>query len=103
MTMSSGEAADYTFEAFAGHNFYRKVNEQLVDATLQIREHLSQLPTLRALDLACGTGAVTQLLVERLRRFRPPVEVIALDASESALEKARRLLGSAARFVRARA
>lgn len=93
-------APDYTFEAFAGHDFYRAVNEHLVDTTLQIRERLPQLPVRRALDLACGTGAVTQLLVERLRRLREPVEVVAVDPSESALERARRLLGNAARFAR---
>lgn len=99
--MSSGQdTRDYTFEAFAGHDFYRVVNEHLVDNTLQIRERLAQLPIQRALDLACGTGAVTQLLVERVRRFRDPVEVIAVDPSESALEKARRLVGNAARFAR---
>lgn len=91
---------DYTFEAFAGHDFYRRVNEHLVDCTLQIRERLPQLPIHRALDLACGTGAVTQLLVERVRSLHEPVEVIAVDPSDSALERARRLLGNAARFVR---
>ncbi len=98
--MASGESPDYTFEAFARHDFYRAVNERLVDATLQIRERLSQLPARRALDLACGTGVVTQVLVDRVRRSREPVEIIAVDPSESALEKARRLIGNAARFVR---
>lgn len=97
---ATGEGTDYTFEAFARHDFYRTVNEHLVDATLQIRERLPQYPIHRALDLACGTGAVTQLLVDRVRRLREPVEVIAVDPSESALEKARRLVGNAARFVR---
>jgi ubiquinone/menaquinone biosynthesis C-methylase UbiE len=98
--MVGGDGVDYTFEAFARHDFYRRVNEHLVDRTLQARERLPQLPVRRVLDLACGTGAVTQLLVERLLRFREPVEVIAVDPSESALEKARRLLGNAARFVK---
>lgn len=97
---AAGEGPDYTFEAFARHDFYRRVNEHLVDATVQIRERLPELPSMRALDLACGTGAVTQLLVERLRKWREPVEVIAVDPSESALEKARRFVGSAARFAR---
>lgn len=96
--MVSGEQ-DYTFEAFSRYDFYRRVNENLVDTTLQVRE-AAQVPIKRALDLACGTGAVTQLLVERLRKFRQPVEVIAVDPSESALEKARRLVGNAARFAR---
>jgi ubiquinone/menaquinone biosynthesis C-methylase UbiE len=96
--MVSGEQ-DYTFEAFSRYDFYRRVNENLVDTTLQVRA-VAQAPIRRALDLACGTGAVTQLLVERLRQLRQPVEVIAVDPSESALEKARRLVGNAARFAR---
>lgn len=94
------DGTDYTFEAFARHDFYRQVNEHLVDTTLEARERPGQSPIHRALDLACGTGAVTLLLVDRLKRLREPVEVIAVDPSESALEKARRLVGNAARFVR---
>jgi len=97
---AGGESLDYTFEAFAQHDFYRAVNEQLVDVTLQLRNRLAQSPIRRVLDLACGTGAVTQLLVERVRRLREPVEIIGLDPSDSALEKARRLVGNAAAFVR---
>lgn len=99
MAASSG-AQDYTFEAFASHDFYRIVNEHLVDATLQIRSHLPLPPIHRILDLACGTGAVTALLVDRVRRLREPVDVIGVDPSESALDKARRLVGNAAEFVR---
>ena len=84
------ESQDYTFEAFARHDFYRTVNEHLVDATLQMRQRLGHVPIQRALDLACGTGAVTQLLVDRVRRLGEPVEIVAVDPSESALEKARR-------------
>lgn len=99
-TVAGTDGNDYTFEAFAGHDFYRRVNEHLVDATLQIGDKLSQTPIRRVLDLACGTGAVTQLLVDRLRRRLDAVEIIAVDSSESALDKARRVLGTAARFVR---
>lgn len=98
--VGGGNLPDYTFEAFAQHDFYRTVNEHLVDATLQIRTRISQLPIRRALDLACGTGAVTQLLVDGLKKLRAQAEVIAVDPSDSALEKARRLVGNAAAFVR---
>lgn len=99
--MNDGDSApDYTFEAFARHDFYRTVNEHLVDATLQIRERLSHLPIHRALDLACGTGAVTKLLSDRLRSMREPVEIVGVDPSETALEKARRFVGNTAEFVR---
>jgi trans-aconitate 2-methyltransferase len=43
----------------------------------------------RVLDAGCGSGRVTQMLVERLPRGR----VIALDASATMLEEARRRLG----------
>lgn len=95
-----GTTPDYTFEAFARHDFYRTVNEHLVDTTLQMRETLSQIPIHRALDLACGTGAVTKLLADRLRSRRETVEIVGVDPSESALEKARRFVGNAAQFCR---
>lgn len=97
--MAAPRDADYTFEAFAKQDFYRVINEHLVDRTLEAREHLPQLPMQRVLDLACGTGAVTQLVIEHLRRQKENVEVIAVDPSETALDRARRLVGSAARFV----
>jgi len=90
---------DYTFEAFAQHGFYEVVNRHLVDVTLRLRQ-LSQAPIKRVLDLACGTGAVTKLLIEGLEKHGDRAEVIAVDPSESALEKARRLIGSGARFIR---
>jgi ubiquinone/menaquinone biosynthesis C-methylase UbiE len=96
---SGGDAQDLTFEAFAMNDFYRVVNEHLVDSAIQVRAMIPRPPVHRVLDLACGTGAVTSLLVDRVRRFREPVEVIGVDPSESALDKARRLVGSAAQFV----
>lgn len=97
-TLAAGDQ-DYTFEAFAQHGFYEVVNRHLVDMTLRLRE-LSQVPVRSVLDLACGTGAVTQLLIEGLKEHGDTAQVIALDPSESALEKARRLIGSGARFIR---
>lgn len=98
--MAGAQGTDYTFEAFSRYEFYRHINADLVDITLRARESLPQSPMRRVLDLACGTGAVTQLIVEHIRKLREPVEVIAVDPSESALEKARRLVGNAAAFVR---
>lgn len=95
-----GESQDFTFEAFARHDFYRTVNEHLVDSALTLRHHLAESPIRRIVDLACGTGAVTQLLVDRVKRFLEPAEIVGVDPSDSALEKARRLVGSAAQFVR---
>lgn len=97
--MESSATQDYTFEAFAQHGFYEVVNRHLVDITLRLRQ-LSQVPVRRVLDLACGTGAVTQLLIEGLENHGDHAEIIAVDPSESALEKARRFIGTGARFIR---
>ena len=41
------------------------------------------------LDAGCGSGRVTEVLIERL----PDGRVIAVDGSESMVEKAREVLG----------
>ncbi|MGH3443480.1 MAG: class I SAM-dependent methyltransferase [Nitriliruptorales bacterium] len=75
----------YTFDRFARQPFYEAVNRSLVElASIESRP--------RVLDLACGTGAVTRLIVERLRDAREAV-VLAIDASREALSVARRNLG----------
>jgi trans-aconitate 2-methyltransferase len=56
------------------------------------REVIERLPLAgdeTVLDAGCGSGNVTRMLVERLPRGR----VIAVDASESMVEKAREVLG----------
>ena len=68
---SGAMSEDYTFEAFAQHGFYEIVNRHLVDVTLRLRD-LSQVPIKRVLDLACGTGAVTKLLIEGLGETATP-------------------------------
>jgi ubiquinone/menaquinone biosynthesis C-methylase UbiE len=90
---------NYTFEAFSQHNFYQMVNRHLIDTTLRLSEQ-SRRPAKRVLDLACGTGAATKLLIEELEEHGDRAEVIAVDSSESALEQARELIGTRARFVR---
>jgi len=80
--MAQGER--FTFHRFARQPFYREVNAHLVE--------LAQLkPGWRVLDLACGTGAVTKLIIERLEGLRRSC-VIAMDASAEALEGAKREL-----------
>ena len=74
----------FSFHRFARQSFYEAVNARLVD--------LAHVDTRRCvLDLACGTGAVTQLILDKLQGLRDRC-VVAMDASTEALEIARRNL-----------
>lgn len=72
---------DYSFKAFSEQPFYQAVNERLVESA-----HLE--PGWRVIDAACGTGSVTQLVVERIKGARDAL-VVGLDRSRAALEEAR--------------
>jgi len=74
----------FSFHRFARQSFYEAVNARLVDlANVDARQCV--------LDLACGTGAVTKLILDKLQGFRDRC-VVAMDASSEALEIARRNL-----------
>ena len=90
---------DYSFKAFSQHAFYRQVNRWLVD-----RAGLERGWTV--VDVACGSGAVTELILEQIKGARDAV-VIALDMSAAALRDAQEKLagaqGAVVEFVQARA
>lgn len=75
--MSSDE---YSFKAFSEHAFYRRVNEALVD-----RAELKRGMTV--VDVACGSGAITELILEKIRGAREAM-VIGVDMSTTALRDA---------------
>lgn len=72
---------DYTFAKFSQNTFYHELNSRLVD---MVGVKSGQ----RILDLACGTGQVTQIMLERLRGARNTV-IIGIDHSSAALRQAR--------------
>ncbi|UCF18444.1 MAG: methyltransferase domain-containing protein [Gemmatimonadota bacterium] len=94
--MSSDE---YSFKAFSEHTFYREVNEALVE-----RAHLKRGWTV--VDVACGSGAITSLILEKVRGARDAM-VIGVDMSASALrdasEKVAGVRDAVVEFVQARA
>jgi len=45
-------------------------------------------------DLGCGPGAITELILERVRGQQPPPRIIGVDPSSSAIEKARAAISS---------
>ncbi len=71
---------DYSFSSFAELAFYRKVNSRLLDIAEIGKER-------RIVDLGCGTGAVTKLIVDRLHAARESV-IYAVDHSATALRAA---------------
>jgi ubiquinone/menaquinone biosynthesis C-methylase UbiE len=73
-------ADNYSFKAFSEHAFYRKVNEVLVN-----RANLERGMTV--VDVACGSGAITELILERIRGACDAM-VIGVDMSATALREA---------------
>jgi ubiquinone/menaquinone biosynthesis C-methylase UbiE len=71
---------DYSFIAFSEHPFYRRANLALLD-----RADLKRGWTV--VDVACGNGAITELILDRIRGARDAM-VIGVDMSASALQEA---------------
>lgn len=71
---------EYSFKAFSEHDFYRRVNQWLVD-----RVGLKRGWTV--VDVACGSGAVTELILEQIRGAREAV-VVGIDMSSTAIRDA---------------
>lgn len=82
-----GEDERFSFARFASHPFFKQVNAWLV-AHSQIHADSS------VVDLACGPGAVTELILGELDETLPGACVYAVDPSLSALELARQRIRS---------
>jgi ubiquinone/menaquinone biosynthesis C-methylase UbiE len=97
--MAAQQTQEYSFKAFSEHAFYRRVNEVLID-----RAELQQGMTV--VDVACGSGAITELILEKIRGTRHAV-VIGVDMSATALkeaaEKVADVRDAVVQFVQARA
>jgi ubiquinone/menaquinone biosynthesis C-methylase UbiE len=80
-THEEGGEERFSFEAFTRHPFFTEVNRWIVERVI--------CPGRRKIvDLGCGPGAVTKLILERLGDARNAT-VIGIDPSASALSKAR--------------
>ena len=90
--MSSNE---FTFSKFASNPFYRKQNIYLIEMS-------GVCPGERVVDLACGNGGVTKLIVERVRGARESV-IIGIDHSAEmlklAMEELKDVKDAAVQFV----
>jgi ubiquinone/menaquinone biosynthesis C-methylase UbiE len=94
-------ADPYGFDPFAQHPFYAEINHSLVQRAIARLD--ASRPTgerIRIIDLASGTGAVTQLVVEEVERLRRQATVFSIEPASEALELAReRLQGQAVQFI----
>jgi len=70
--------SEFTFATFSKNEFYSSLNARLVDMADVASDR-------RIVDLACGAGGVTRLILERINRTRDTA-VIALDHSAIALK-----------------
>ena len=103
MTQGSGNEpagdGDYSFTRFAQLGFFREENARLV-AMAGLR------PGQQVVDLACGPGEVSKLILDRVRGARESL-VIGVDMSTNALQQARlefaHVRDAVVQFVQARA
>ncbi len=84
--------ARFSFSKFAAHPFFKEVNSWLVG-------HAGIRPGSDVVDLGCGPGAVTELILQRMGV--PPLgHIFAIDPSASALvQAAQRIQSAVVRFI----
>lgn len=98
-------ASSYTFDPFAQHKFYHDINQSLVRrAIVRLNDAHPAGKPVRVVELASGTGAVTELILDELQRLGRPGTVIGVEPSPEAIEIAcARLESRGARFVQGEA
>jgi len=102
MLIETEETNQFTFEPFAAHSFYTNVNRSLVRRALASFKAYPIGQTLKIVDMACGTGAVTRLIAEELRQQERQAHIIGVDPSAEALRLAQKgmiEIGERAEFI----
>jgi len=77
----------FSFAPFTRHPFFQHVNRWILERVICPGRQV-------IVDLGCGPGAITQMILERVRDQQPPPRVIGVDPSPSALAKARAAISS---------
>lgn len=90
MMIETEETNQFTFEAFAAHGFYTEINRSLVRQALAPLAARPNRATLTIVDMACGTGAITRLIAEEIRRQGRQAHIIGVDPSAEALRRAQK-------------
>ena len=76
---------EYSFTSFSNLTFYTKVNERLLDLAEVGKQR-------KIVDLGCGTGGITKLILERLQSAKNTA-IYAVDHSTTALKAAAEEIG----------
>lgn len=76
---------EYNFTSFSNLPFYTKVNERLLDLAEVGKQR-------KIVDLGCGTGGITKLILDRLQYAKDTV-IYAVDHSTTALKAATEEIG----------
>ena len=100
------ETNQFTFEPFASHAFYTEVNRSLVKQALAPLISRIGNAKMTIVDMACGTGAITRLIAEELKRLGRQAHIIGVDPSAEALRRAHKSMqemGAQADFVQGEA
>ncbi len=77
----------FSFTPFTRHPFFTQVNRWIIDKVICPGRQV-------IVDLGCGPGAVTKLILEHVSGAEPPPRVIGVDPSPSAIAKARAAISS---------
>jgi ubiquinone/menaquinone biosynthesis C-methylase UbiE len=83
----AAEDEKFSFTPFTRHPFFQHVNRWILERVICPGRQV-------IVDLGCGPGAVTELILERVGGQQPPPRVIGVDPSPSALAKARAAISS---------
>ena len=73
------ETSHSSYSEFADQDFYKVSNSYLV-------EHCNIVPGNAVIDLACGTGAVTELILEKVQDIQESI-VLGIDMSKDAIKE----------------
>jgi len=83
------ESNQFSFASFAAHPFYTHINRSLVQQALASTTRAAGAK-LTIVDMACGTGAITQLIAEEIALQGRHARIIGIDSSAEALRLAQR-------------
>ena len=91
----------YTFDPFTRHRFYTEINRSLVEHAIGLLDDANPRGAqVRVVELASGTGNITELVLDALERRGRPATVVGVEPSADAIDVAeQRLAGRPVTFL----